>query len=217
MTNFSTILRYSFLYKPIYWIFQNLEFARWILDKDISTPHIIKQKVVKQYAKEYQIQTFIETGTYLGTMINAVKNNFKEIFTIELDKTLFLLNQKKFKGFKRIKIFQGDSAIILPKLISRINSPILFWLDAHFSKGITAKGPKETPILEELHAVLNHNVKAHVILIDDANAFTGHEGYPSIQTLRKKILTKFPHMSFDLKQNIIRLTPLKSAIPQEDK
>jgi len=33
-------------------------------------PHVFKQKVVKSYAKKFSIEIFLETGTFLGDMVD---------------------------------------------------------------------------------------------------------------------------------------------------
>lgn len=211
-------LKLTFLYDLIFPIVQTLQVIIWhFRNHQISTPHLIKQRVVKIYAKKYDIQTFIETGTYLGTMVNATKNIFPKIYTIELDKKLYERAKNKFKGISSIKVLFGDSALVLPNLLKEINKPALFWLDAHYSKGITSKGDKETPILEELTAILNHKIKNHVILIDDANAFTSKNDYPAKNHLKKFILDKNPNLKFEVKQNIILITPRPHLLLKEDR
>ena len=55
----------------------------------IPVPNAIKQRTIKEYAKIFSVETFIETGTYLGDMVNAVMDTFNKIYSIELDKTLY--------------------------------------------------------------------------------------------------------------------------------
>ena len=180
----------------------------WYLkDKHTVTPHPIKQAVVKYYKRLYNPHILIETGTYMGTMIDATKNSFRQIYTIELDKKLYNRAKNKFNKFKHIKVFWGDSGKVLPKLLENIKEPALFWLDAHFQKG-TTKGFKETPITEELNSILNHKIKNHIILIDDAEAFSGkNHYYPSRNFLKRHIAKSHPNLFYDMKYNIIRITP----------
>jgi hypothetical protein len=99
----------------------------------------------------------------------------------------------------------GNSSKVLPKIIKEIEEPCLFWLDAHYSEGITVKGDKETPIMEELNHIFSHSIKDHVILIDDARCFTGINDYPSIEELKHFVLNKFPKHRFNVKDDIIRI------------
>jgi hypothetical protein len=74
----------------------------------------------------------------------------------------------------------GSAARELPQVLKRISQPALFWLDGHFSGGITAKGDKDPPLLEELQAIREHRIKRHVLLIDDIRLF-GSGGYPTME------------------------------------
>jgi 16S rRNA A1518/A1519 N6-dimethyltransferase RsmA/KsgA/DIM1 with predicted DNA glycosylase/AP lyase activity len=70
------------------------------------------------------------------------KKKFKRIWSIELDKILFELARKKFQSESHIKIIQGDSGTVLPELLNKLTDPDIFWLDAHYSGGKTAKVEK---------------------------------------------------------------------------
>lgn len=201
-------LKYTYLYDLVFPIVQIMQTIKWYAkSRYSSTPHLIKQKIVKSYQRKYEIPILIETGTYLGTMVNATKDTFKKIYTIELDKKLYWRAKNKFKKNNHIKVFFGDSTKVLPELLKQIRRPCLFWLDAHFSKGITAKGSKETPIINELTAILKSKIKTYVILIDDANAFTGKKDYPFLTSLKRFILENNPSLYIQVKDNIIRVTP----------
>jgi len=81
----------------------------------------------------------------------------------------------------------------------------LFWLDAHWSGGSTAKGELETPIMQEIECILAHPLSArHVLLIDDARCFVGQNDYPSLETLRKRILAAHADWLFEVQNDIIR-------------
>lgn len=167
----------------------------------------IKHNTIVNYGEKYKISTLVETGTYLGATVDALKDNFEKIYTIELNKRLYKRAKKKFKKYKYIKVFFGDSEKVLPRILKKINGTYLFWLDAHYSKGITSKGTKVTPVWEEINAILADKIKKHVILIDDADAFTGKEGYPALKDVKKLVLERRPQMKFRILHNIIRITP----------
>lgn len=201
------LLKFTFIYDLVLPFYQMLKIANWYLKRrQTDTPHLIKQRTVKDYQKKYNLTIFIETGTYLGVMISAIKNNFPKIYTIEIDTKLYQRAKQKFAKYKHIKIFHGDSSKILPHLLKKVKEASLFWLDAHYSKGITSKGPKNTPILEELTSILKHK-RNHVILIDDAKSFNGRNDCPSLKFLRTQISKNYPYLFFEVKNNIIRITP----------
>ena len=192
-------------------VFQSLrnyfKYNKWVkAGKPVPTPHCVKEKAVKKYAQRYNLQTFIETGTYLGDMVNAVKNSFNNTYSIELQQALHAKAAKRFSRHNHIQIIHGDSSIELNKLLKNIDEPCLFWLDGHYSSGETAKGKKETPILEELIHIFNHKNKEHVILIDDAREFVGKNDYPTLGELKAFVMDKRPDYSFEVTDDIICLT-----------
>ncbi len=173
--------------------------------KPVPPPHLFKQKIIIEYAKKYSIHVLIETGTYLGEMVDATKNTFDRIISIELDRVLYENAKKKFSGLNSISIIQGDSGEMLPAILSELNEPTLFWLDGHYSGGVTARSELETPIVRELELLLNHHIAEHVVLIDDARLFIGQDDYPTIEELRNLVLSKRPGSVFEVENDIIRV------------
>lgn len=168
-------------------------------------PDLMKQKIVKEYARKFSVLTMVETGTFFGDMIYATKNLFDRIYSIELEPVLCRRAQKRFSRFRHISIVQGSSAKVLPVILSDITQSCLFWLDAHYSGGITARDETETPIMQELTLIMNHPVAEHVILIDDAREFVGLNDYPTIENLQNFIHKQRPDWVFEVKDDIIRI------------
>ena len=82
----------------------------------------------------------IETGTFLGQSTREFANLYDTVHTIELDKDLSEFAEKGMKndGYENITCWVGDSAQILPRLITDYNKnfsdkKVLFYLDAHWS------------------------------------------------------------------------------------
>jgi hypothetical protein len=119
---------------------------------------------------------------------------------------LFIKAQERFRHNKNITIIHGDSGKVLPKILNDIFEPAIFWLDGHYSAGITAKGNKECPIFEELDAILDKKYKKynHVLLIDDARLFNGEGDYPSIEKLTRYIKIKNEKYQVEIQHDIIR-------------
>lgn len=181
-------------------------YRRWLSNgKPAPVPHDVKQIAIKTFAQKYGIRVFIETGTYLGDMVAAVNTDFDKIYSIELSEDLFKQAVKRFAGYKHIAIVHGDSAKVIPEILRRIEVPCLFWLDGHYSAGITAKGEKETPIWEELEHICDHPIKNHVILIDDASLFVGKNDYPTMESLQKFVESRFPGYIFEVRDDMIRI------------
>lgn len=204
---------------------KNAEFENWLAHgKPIPTPHFVKEEAVRYYAEKYALNTLVETGTYLGDMIFAMKDIFKKIVSIELSSELYLQAKSKFWKMFNVEIIQGDSGKVFPAILPQIEEPCLFWLDGHYSAGITAKGQLETPILEELQAIFNHPQKEnYVILIDDARCFTGENDYPELTELKELVAKNLPNHVWEVKDDIIRIywplfqeRQVQSGLPLKD-
>ena len=117
------------------------------------------------------MKVLVETGTYLGDMIQAMRPHFDQIYSIELSDALFEKARQRFESAKNVNLVHGDSGIQLPNVLKELKQPALFWLDGHYSEGFTAKGDKETPIYDELNWIVSVPERRHVIIIDDARCF----------------------------------------------
>lgn len=162
--------------------------------------------VVGSYLKKYSIEDFVETGTYLGDTLGYVANKGVQCTSIELSRELYESASKRFQSHNNVRLLQGDSAQRLPELLKEINNPVLFWLDGHYSSGITASAGSHTPVSAELHAILSHPVKKHIILIDDARCFNGTNDYPHLHDLLH-IIHQDKNYSVEVSIDIIRLIP----------
>ena len=172
----------------------------------LPSMHIVKQNNIHEYREKYQLNILVETGTYLGDMVEAQKRYFNKVYSIELSNELYSQAVDRFGQDSNVEIILGDSGQKLKELLEIIKEPALFWLDGHYSAGFTAKGNLNTPIIEELRTVLT-NGKEHVILIDDARLFTGEDDYPSIFQLCSFVNDLSPERKVIVADDIIRITP----------
>lgn len=168
-------------------------------------PHYVKQEIITNCAQQYFLTVFIETGTYMGRMIESLKHNFEIIKSIELSEYLAFRAQKKFVNYPNIEIIQGDSGKKISAILKKLNQPALFWLDGHFSGGVTAKAEIETPILDEVKKILDHPIKSHVILIDDARLFNGKRDYPTHDELKNLISEHSTNFVYEVNNDIIKI------------
>ncbi len=173
-----------------------------------AAPSTVKWAAMKEYAEKYGATHFVETGTFMGDTSFKMKDVFKQVDTIELDEKLAQKAQTRFANFKNVKVWVGDSGEKIGDILRGIPSDTicLFWLDGHFSGGITAKADLNTPVSKELEKVLKHN-ENHVILIDDARLFySGEEDYPPFEELEKQIKIYNPTAKIEVIDDIIRVT-----------
>lgn len=179
------------------------QISKWIKNgKPIPVPHAIKQELVTRYRKKYEISTLVESGTYLGDMIWAQQDNFKKIYTIELSKYLYEAAKNRFRTSSHIEFIHGDSGKLMPTLIKHLPDRTLFWLDGHYSGGITARGDKDCPITEEVKAIMSSDIE-HILLIDDARYFIGERDYPTINGISAYILSVYPNSKIEIENDCI--------------
>ena len=149
----------------------------------------------------------VETGTYMGDMIDAQRDNFGTIVTIELDDDLFAAAEKKYEPYSHITVLHGDSGQLMAKATELCDGPTTFWLDGHYSGGVTAGNNAEMPILRELSVIAARQDPADVILIDDARLFGWRRGYPRISRMRAAAHDFWPGHEFSVVSDIIRIVP----------
>ena len=201
------------IYYQFYFIRQLPSIINWLNTGCASAaPHSIKMKIIRSYLRKFKLNEFIETGTYLGDTLEYIARDDVNCKSIELSEDLYLRAKKRFINYKNIILWQGDSGETLPKILENLDKPALFWLDGHFSDGITAKGSHDSPINSELEAIHNHSVSGHVILIDDARYFKGTSNYPFLDELLKEIRNRGIYQA-EISTDIIRLIPISDNYP----
>lgn len=126
-----------------------------------------------------KINTFVETGTYLGDTTALAAQVFPTVHTIELLPFFYQKAVERFQYNPEVSIYLGDSATIFPKLLPTLATPankVLFWLDGHVmdcqSENESEFSKTEfTPIMQELINIKNNNFEKDIILIDDLRLF----------------------------------------------
>jgi hypothetical protein len=166
-----------------------------------------KQEIITDLARQYQLKVLVETGTFLGDMVRAMRDRFREIYTIELSDELYERAKRKFDGQPHIHCLNGDSPSLLTSILRRMGEPCLFWLDGHYSGPGTAGSHRPCPVMEELTSIAAHTVKSHVILIDDARLFNASGGYPTVAEIASFATVHFPRHALSVEDDILRLCP----------
>ncbi|NOY66524.1 MAG: class I SAM-dependent methyltransferase [Gammaproteobacteria bacterium] len=175
----------------------------------LPPPHEAKQKIITDFLMLYPVNVFIETGTYTGKMILMMLRYFEKIISIELDLKLAEAAKLTFSDQSHVTIYQGDSGELLGDILKSIHEPCIFWLDGHYSGGVTAEGKSYTPILDELDKIFKHSIKDHVILIDDVHCFVDDDEYPSPESIEELVATHLPNAAFKIESNIICIFPAR--------
>jgi hypothetical protein len=133
--------------------------------------------------------TWVETGTFMGDTTSVLSRVAKMVYSIEPEPALFSKAEQRFSHTSNVRIIKGLSEEVFPKLLPTIGGNVCFWLDGHYSAGITFKGPQETPIIDELTAI-GQNISQMdkiVVLVDDVRCFEPRNpefsAYPPVDVL----------------------------------
>jgi len=164
-----------------------------------------KQRVVLEYAQRFGLATLVETGTYMGDMVEAARTTFKQIYTIELFEPLYVKAKARFAAYPQIEIINGDSGEVIPRVVQRLTGPALFWLDGHYSGEGTARGSSDTPVVRELQTILADKRFPHVILIDDARLFKGRNDYPTVAEVTRLVQEACPGWTVRVANDAIQI------------
>ncbi|MFA7268811.1 MAG: hypothetical protein WC073_05665 [Sterolibacterium sp.] len=195
----------NFLRRRINRHFADLLIARWRKSGAAPPPpHGLKQRVIEEYRIRYGLGTFVETGTFRGDMVAAMLGRFDEIFSIEVFEPVYRQAAAEFGAYPHVHIVLGDSAEVMPGILSRLKSPALFWLDGHYSGAGTGRGGADTPVMAELNHIAGQGRPGQVVLIDDARLFIGENGYPSLEQVRAWAMSH-GFASCEVDDDIIRL------------
>ena len=188
-----------------------LEFLHWsVSGKPTPPPRIAKYAIIKGYLVRQKFSVVIETGTYLGDFIAYMLSidSVSDIYSIEISPRLYDVARKRFSKVTTAHISLGDSRIVLPRLLASISTPCLFWLDAHYSAGITSGAKEKSPILEELGIILDHSYQHalnHLIIADDARLFVGSGGYPTIQEVGELVRSRGAGWVVEVRSDMIHV------------
>ena len=173
-----------------------------------------RRQVIINYARDYNIRCFVETGTADGSTTDALIPHFDELYTVEIDEGMATHARLLFANEPKVHCFMGDSGVWLYDMVKQLqvdNTPAIFWLDGHYCGGPT-RGATDSPVIEELGACWDAPVGS-VILIDDARIFgggleeglEGYTGYPDMSWV--KWAAEEHGLHYHMQDDIIRITP----------
>jgi len=115
---------------------------------------------------------YVETGTYTGQGIKDVMAHYDFVHSIELSERYYLDAVERFIHYPHVRLYHGNSKVVLPRILNHIQQPVTVYLDGHFSGGDTAfgdeniNGVSNAPLLEELDVLLSRSYD-DIIIIDD--------------------------------------------------
>jgi len=129
------------------------------------SPHCsFKHKLLREIARRFKFEVFVETGTNQGTTLEFLKDEFRELYSIELHEGLFSRALDKFKNQDKIHLVFGNSALVLGAILNKIHESALMWLDAHATGGPSADAGD--PLPQELAAIFEKAPQSLAVLDD---------------------------------------------------
>lgn len=132
--------------------------------------------------------TWVETGTYLGDTCEFLSRIATRVYSTEPGPELYTKAKERFQQVAHVSIHNEISETFLPSLLPSLTGNVCFWLDGHYSAGVTFAGPNDTPLREELKAIeLNlHHFENVSVLVDDiryCGKLHQYGSYPSLGEL----------------------------------
>lgn len=151
------------------------------------SPDFIKRAVLLRLS--LPDSTWVETGTYHGDTTALLASVAKHVVSLEPEPRLFAAAQQRFANTPNVELLGATSEDAFPELLPRLDGKVCFWLDGHFSGGLTFKGQNDTPILHELTAIEAQLPRwpQVLVLVDDLRLFNGnvhsYGPYPPLRVL----------------------------------
>ncbi len=129
------------------------------------------EELVIKLRDYFKVGCLIETGTYMGGTAIWASDRFAKVITMENSPEIYQSTSERLSHIKNIEFLFGHTTVKLEQIVTKLQAPVIFWLDAHWSGGLTYGKTDECPILAELE-IINCADLPHSILIDDARLFT---------------------------------------------
>jgi hypothetical protein len=195
----------------------NTVLCNWLISgRPAPPPPIVKHIIISSVALLCSSDILVETGTYTGMTTHIMSKLFAKLITLEASEELYNLAKRRFASKAHITCIHEHSlakahqdilnemSLLCPE--NPHQAKVLFWLDAHYSGGITSMDGGLCPLLQEVEYITEAHPKS-ALLIDDLRLILSREtGYPSLDDLG--FLLKKTHRLSTMSDTIV-------AIPHE--
>lgn len=142
----------------------------------------IPERLAATVARQLQLTVAVETGTFYGGSTRLLGSIFDRVISIELSDQLHAAAVDSLADLANVTLVHGASSEQLPRIVSGLERPALYWLDGHWceAEGDTTGGYEaQCPILAEIRAIDEGSQAAgSCILIDDARMYLGPPPLP---------------------------------------
>jgi hypothetical protein len=119
--------------------------------------------------KQFDIENFVETGTYMGQASGWAAGHFKQVWTIEIREDFQREAKQRTGEPVNVRFLLGNSGERLKEVCGELGSTAIFWLDAHAGAGFFGDHD-DCPLIDEID-IITSGPTQHFLLIDDARAF----------------------------------------------
>ncbi len=132
---------------------------------------------ILRLTEDLHCNVFVESGTFHGeTYRKAVESSyFERVYSVEVVEELYQKAHKLYDANGPYRVFLGKSYEVFVSSIFPQCWPddrIFFWLDGHYSGGVTGGAERPCPLLDELIAIRDAcPTESVVIAIDDTDDF----------------------------------------------
>src|SRR3990167_296813 len=118
---------------------------------------------------KHEIKTVVETGTHHGGTTEALAGMAEKVITIEKHPGYYEQARSYLSRFENVKCYLGDSGGDLDFLTATAESPVLYFLDAHWGS--------HCPIMDELWQIHKTGGKPVIVIHDFFNPEHPEFGY----------------------------------------
>ncbi len=173
-------------------------YDEWVAaGKPHPPPHSYKEVLLRETAYKHSIRRLVETGLGWGRMVRPTVKDFDEIISIERDQELYRKGVEEFGDDLSVRLFHGDSSVLLAGIILELDGSVLFWLDAHGADG--------SPVLSELSTILSRGKvgDGDVVMVDDLRCFGIEPGWPLLEEVQKTIREYRPEWVMKMEYDVL--------------
>lgn len=149
---------------------------------------------LQDYINQYKTKIYFETGTGEGISLEyASKYKFDKLYSVDIDGELITNAHIKFQNVPNIELIHNYSSQAIRDILPVIdkNTPILFFLDAHFpgadfhklsyEESIRQFKTDAFPLEDELNIIVNsRDTSNDVFIIDDFILYEPDDNYETI-------------------------------------
>ena len=111
-----------------------------------SSAGSLRPQILQYLSRTFGLNTFIETGTFLGDTSFTASEIFKTVHTIELSPDLYQKAIVRFQNRPHVHVHQGDSSQRFPEILGKFNQDVLFGWMVIIAKGSRLKEMKTHPL-----------------------------------------------------------------------